>query len=193
MVCATCVKVSSPDDYTQHCLLLLLQDCGQRQHRKFQQRLPYDLLSSLAHVLLDNTVFEIVRELAELQHMTEKSLHQQRSHMINNHKVEREALLKTHKEELQAAERQGKAHVASRLPRIHQEQLTQLDARQAQEVANTHTRIQQVLDQKVTEQQSTLQQVGVPGFHETDNPMEIKVQMYIMGFIVRIGGIKVPR
>ncbi|XP_045582266.1 protein DGCR6 [Procambarus clarkii] len=174
-------------------MLEKLQTLARDIPTKFQQRLPYDLLSSLAHVLLDNTVFEIVRELAELQHMTEKSLHQQRSHMINNHKVEREALLKTHKEELQAAERQGKAHVASRLPRIHQEQLTQLDARQAQEVANTHTRIQQVLDQKVTEQQSTLQQVGVPGFHETDNPMEIKVQMYIMGFIVRIGGIKVPR
>nr|XP_053645010.1 protein DGCR6-like isoform X1 [Cherax quadricarinatus] len=53
---------------------------------KFQQRLPYDLLSSLAHVLLNNTVFEIVQELAELQHMTEKSLHQQRSQMINKHK-----------------------------------------------------------------------------------------------------------
>nr|XP_053645012.1 protein DGCR6-like isoform X3 [Cherax quadricarinatus] len=54
---------------------------------KFQQRLPYDLLSSLAHVLLNNTVFEIVQELAELQHMTEKSLHQQRSQMINKHKA----------------------------------------------------------------------------------------------------------
>ncbi|KAG7173868.1 Gonadal protein gdl-like [Homarus americanus] len=159
---------------------------------KFQQRLPYDLLSSLAHVLLNNTVFEIVRELADLQHVTEKSLHEQRSHMVNRHKSERDALLKSQREELQAAQRQGKAHVASRLPRLHEEQLSQVDARHTQEVMDTHIRIQQVLDQKVTEQQSTLQQVGVPGFHETDNPMEIKVQMYIMGFIVKIGGIKVP-
>ncbi|XP_071552989.1 protein DGCR6 [Panulirus ornatus] len=159
---------------------------------KFQQRLPYDLLSSLAHVLLDNTVFEIVRELADLQHMTEKSLHQQRSAMVNRHKGERDALVKTQREEVLAAERQGKAHVAARLPRLHQEQLSQLDSRHAQEVTDVHIRIQQVLDQKVKEQQSTLRQVGVPGFHETDNPMEIKVQMFIMGFIVKIGGIKVP-
>lgn len=159
---------------------------------KFQQRLPYDLLSSLAHVLLDNTVFEIVRELADLQHMTEKSLHQQRSAMVNRHKGERDALVKSQREEVLAAERQGKAHVAARLPRLHQEQLSQLDSRHAQEVTDVHIRIQQVLDQKVKEQQSTLRQVGVPGFHETDNPMEIKVQMFIMGFIVKIGGIKVP-
>ena len=45
---------------------------------------------------------------------------------------------------------------------------------------------------QVVEQQSTLQQVGVPGFHETDNPIEIKIQMYILEFIVKLGGIKVP-
>ncbi|XP_042212888.1 protein DGCR6-like [Homarus americanus] len=183
---------SSDTQEKLYMMLEKLQTLARDIPTKFQQRLPYDLLSSLAHVLLNNTVFEIVRELADLQHVTEKSLHEQRSHMVNRHKSERDALLKSQREELQAAQRQGKAHVASRLPRLHEEQLSQVDARHTQEVMDTHIRIQQVLDQKVTEQQSTLQQVGVPGFHETDNPMEIKVQMYIMGFIVKIGGIKVP-
>lgn len=49
-----------------------------------------------------------------------------------------------------------------------------------------------VIPSQVEEQQSTLQQAGVPGFHITSNPMEIKVQMYIMGFIMKIGGIKFP-
>lgn len=53
---------------------------------KFQQRLPYDLLSSLAHCLLDNTTFEIMQELGELQHMTEKILHKQHAQMVNKHK-----------------------------------------------------------------------------------------------------------
>uniref|UniRef100_A0A0P4VPA3 Gonadal protein gdl n=1 Tax=Scylla olivacea TaxID=85551 RepID=A0A0P4VPA3_SCYOL len=159
---------------------------------KFQQRLPYDLLSSLAHCLLDNTTFEIMQELAELQHMTEKILHKQHAQMVNKHKTEKDSLLKCHKEELTAAERQGKAHVLSRLPRLHQEQLTELATRHSQETTNTHLFIQNVLDQKVAEQQSTLQQAGVPGFHVTSNPMEIKVQMYIMGFIMKIGGIKFP-
>lgn len=57
--------------------------------------------------------------------------------------------MKCHKEELIAAERQGKTHVLSRLPRLHQEQLTELNTRLAQETANTHLFIQNVLDQKV--------------------------------------------
>ncbi|XP_027217504.1 protein DGCR6 [Penaeus vannamei] len=173
-------------------MLEKLQSLAREIPPKYQQRLPYDLLSSLAHVLLDNTVFEIVRELAELQHMTEKSLHQQRTQLMHKHKTDREALIKSQKDEIQAAECQGKTHVASRLPRLHQEQITQLDARHAQEISTMHVRILQLLDQKVTEQQSTLQQVGVPGFHETENPVEIKIQMYIMDFIVKIGGIKIP-
>ncbi|XP_064079370.1 protein DGCR6-like [Macrobrachium nipponense] len=173
-------------------MLEKLQSMAREIPTKFQQRLPYDLLSSLAHVLLDNTVFEIVRELVELQYMTEKSLHQQRMHMLHKHRVERENLIKKQREEILAAERQGKAHVASRLPRLHKEQLTELEARHSKDISGCHGRIQQLLDQKVIEQQSTLQQVGVPGFHETDNPIEIKVQMYIMNFIVKLGGIKVP-
>ncbi|XP_066963647.1 protein DGCR6 [Macrobrachium rosenbergii] len=173
-------------------MLEKLQSLHREIPTKFQQRLPYDLLSSLAHVLLDNTVFEIVRELVELQYMTEKSLHQQRMHMLHKHRVERENLIKKQREEILAAERQGKAHVASRLPRLHQEQLTELETRHSKDISGCHGRIQQLLDQKVIEQQSTLQQVGVPGFHETDNPVEIRVQMYIMEFIVKLGGIKVP-
>ncbi|XP_042864713.1 protein DGCR6-like isoform X1 [Penaeus japonicus] len=173
-------------------MLEKLQSLAREIPQKYQQRLPYDLLSSLAHVLLDNTVFEIVRELAELQHMTEKSLHQQRTQMMHKHKTDRETLIKSQKDEIQSAECQGKTHVASRLPRLHQEQLSQLEARHAQEMSTMHVRILQLLDQKVTEQQSTLQQVGVPGFHETENPVEIKIQMYIMDFIVKIGGIKIP-
>lgn len=45
---------------------------------------------------------------------------------------------------------------------------------------------------QVAEQQTTMQQVGVPGFHQTQNPKELKVQMYILEFIVRIAGIKLP-
>lgn len=62
---------------------------------------------------------------------------------------EHDTLIKTQREEILAAERQGKAHVAARLPRLHQEQLSQLESRQAQEVSDSHMRIQQLLDQKV--------------------------------------------
>lgn len=46
------------------------------------------------------------------------------------------------------------------------------------------------LDQKVRDQQSTLQQAGVPGFYITDNPKEIKIQMFLLDFILRLSLIK---
>lgn len=46
-------------------------------------RLPYELLSSLANCLLNETVFEIVKGLLEIQHVTEQHLFQQRLQFIN--------------------------------------------------------------------------------------------------------------
>ena len=53
---------------------------------KFQQRLPYDLLSSLASSLLDNTVFDIVNSLKEVQTLEERNLSSQRIKLVNEHK-----------------------------------------------------------------------------------------------------------
>lgn len=46
------------------------------------------------------------------------------------------------------------------------------------------------LDQKVTDQQSTMQTAGVPGFGVTDNPKEIKIQMYLLDMICRLSRLK---
>lgn len=54
--------------------------------RTYQQRLPYELLSNLANSLLDDTIFEIVRGLKEIQQMTERQLIERRMKMINTHK-----------------------------------------------------------------------------------------------------------
>jgi hypothetical protein len=56
--------------------------------RNYQQRLSYDLLSSLASSLLDNTVFEIVRGLREVQEMEERCLFNQRVRSVNEAKGE---------------------------------------------------------------------------------------------------------
>lgn len=54
----------------------------------FQQRLSYTTLSDLALALLDGTVFEIVQGLLEIQHLTEKSLYNQRLRLQNEHRGE---------------------------------------------------------------------------------------------------------
>lgn len=48
-------------------------------------RVPIELLSGLANCLLNDTVFEIVKGLMEIQHVTEKHLFQQRLQIINEH------------------------------------------------------------------------------------------------------------
>jgi len=53
---------------------------------KYQQRLSYDLLSSLARVLLDGTVFEIISSLREVQQLEERNLSNQRMKLVNEHK-----------------------------------------------------------------------------------------------------------
>jgi len=55
-------------------------------YSKYQQRLPYDLLTSLANSLLDGTVYEIVYSLKEVQQLEERNLSNQRMKLINEHK-----------------------------------------------------------------------------------------------------------
>lgn len=46
------------------------------------------------------------------------------------------------------------------------------------------------LDQKVKDQQSTLEKAGVPGFYVTENPKELKIQMHLLDFILRLSRLK---
>lgn len=43
---------------------------------------------------------------------------------------------------------------------------------------------------QVRDQQSTLEKAGVPGFYVTDNSKEIKIQMYLLDFIIRLSLMK---
>lgn len=45
---------------------------------------------------------------------------------------------------------------------------------------------------QVSDQQITLEKAGVPGFYVTNNPMEIKVQMYLLDFILRLSKMTLP-
>ncbi|EHH20036.1 DiGeorge syndrome critical region 6 [Macaca mulatta] len=68
-------------------LLSALQSLVKELPSSFQQRLSYTTLSDLALALLDGTVFEIVQGLLEIQHLTEKSLYNQRLRLQNEHRA----------------------------------------------------------------------------------------------------------
>ncbi|XP_028343181.1 protein DGCR6-like [Physeter macrocephalus] len=67
-------------------LLSALQGLVKELPSSFQQRLSYTTLSDLALALLDGTVFEIVQGLLDIQHLTEKSLYNQRLRLQNEHR-----------------------------------------------------------------------------------------------------------
>ncbi|KAL4710421.1 hypothetical protein ACJJTC_008823 [Scirpophaga incertulas] len=138
-------------------------------------RVPIELLSGLANCLLNDTIFEIVKGLMEIQHVTEKHLFQQRLQTINEHTLEVQQMVNNTPNpetlELQKAI----------LLRRHIEELKQADMKLVLQ-----------LDQKVSDQQVTLEKAGVPGFYVTNKPIEVKVQMYLLDFILRLSKMDVP-
>nr|CAD7424140.1 unnamed protein product [Timema monikensis] len=143
--------------------------------RKYQQRVPCDLLSGLANSLLNDTVFEIVKGLMEIQHVTEKHLYQQRLQLINKQKMELQDLLKQFPDE-----------------EIRQRQRVVLQQKHKDEMKATDMKLVLQLDQKVSDQQVVLEKAGVPGFFVTNNPLDVKVQMYLLDFILRLSKMKIP-
>ncbi|PZC79010.1 gonadal protein gdl-like [Helicoverpa armigera] len=155
-------------------LLEQLQDMARELPPKYQMRVPIELLSGLANCLLNETVFEIVKGLMEIQHVTEKHLFQQRQQIINKHNMEIQTMMNN----TPAADQQSlqKAILLSR----HREELRQTDMKLVLQ-----------LDQKVSDQQVTLEKAGVPGFFVTNKPIEVKVQMYLLDFILRLSNMEI--
>ncbi|XP_052243089.1 protein DGCR6-like [Dreissena polymorpha] len=173
-----------------------LQDMARELPVKYQQRLPYDLLSGLANSLLDGTVFQIVLGLKEVQEWEEKTMHQQRTKLISDHKVNLYCLAQKH--ELQ---KKHKAMLLDCQTRPHNLTLTksQIDReiettykRCEEEIRKKDQKIIMELDQKVMDQQSTLEKAGVPGFYVTNKPLDIRMQMYLLDFIVRLSKLEIP-
>ncbi|XP_023164446.2 gonadal protein gdl isoform X1 [Drosophila hydei] len=138
-----------------------------------QTRISYDLLTELANCVLNESIFDIVKALMELQHVTEKHLIQMRAQVENEYEIEVADWLVKIKdpEELQ--------HILGLMKIKHTKKLLETDKK-----------IIEVLDQKVHDQQSMLQKAGVPGFYNTQNPKEIKIQMFLLDFILRLSLLK---
>lgn len=167
----------TPEDLQRKLYFLMeqLQQMAGQLPPKYQMRLPYELLSGLANSLLNETVFEIVKGLMEIQHVTEKHLFQQRLQLINQQQIECTKVLSGLRTE------EDKEAVKQTLFQRHKDELKQQDMKLVLQ-----------LDQKVADQQSTLEKAGVPGFYVTNNPMDIQVQMRLCDFIFRLSKMEIP-
>lgn len=153
-----------------------LQQMASTLPPKYQMRLPYELLSGLANSLLNDTIFEIVKGLMEIQHVTEKHLFQQRLQLLNLHKIEVQETMST---------------LITEEDRLSSRDV--LDKKHREELKSTDMELVLQLDQKVSEQQRILEKAGVPGFYVTSNPVEIQVQMRLCDFIIRLSKMDIPR
>nr|CAB58351.1 gdl [Drosophila melanogaster] len=137
-----------------------------------QTRISYDLLTELANCVLNDGIFVIVKALMELQHETERHLIKIRMQAENEYEIE-------------VAEWRSKIKDPEELRHI----LGLMKIKHTKKLHESDTKIIEILDQKVNDQQSTLQKAGVP-VYVTENPKEIKIQMFLLDFILRFTAVK---
>lgn len=154
---------------------------------QIQQRIPNELLSSLSTCLVQGQVFEILQMLHEVQSETEKQLFQRRLQRIR---------------QTQDEKRQFHTHYQDSICRVEDEALipdltlqldrekAQLEARLEREMRLFDCDIVQAMDQKVLDQQMTLEKAGVPGFYVTNNPKDIQVQMHLLQLMSRLKNVE---
>uniref|UniRef100_T1J1H0 Gonadal protein gdl n=1 Tax=Strigamia maritima TaxID=126957 RepID=T1J1H0_STRMM len=160
-----------------------LQNMARELPPKYQQRLPYELLSALANSLLDGTVYEIAKGLVDIQQMTEKNMCTQRIQFISAQKREMEELIKKYKELVVTSTNSNNINIIQQ--RLDKEKQA-LEKRHAEDLTRSDMKRILELDQTVSDQQVTLEKAGVPGFFVTNNPNEIRLQMYLLEFMQKL-------
>lgn len=159
-----------------HAKLRVMRD---QLSEEYRDRLNERGLEEIASSLLDGAVFEIVKELEEIQQLNERSLLSKRMKAVGVHKSRRMELSRKHKEEMATAKPHNLPLITSR----QQKERSSLDQELKDEIVVIDRSIIQELDQLATEQQSTLQQAAVPFFSITSKLQDIQLQMHLLHFI----------
>ncbi|KAI7797456.1 protein DGCR6L [Triplophysa rosa] len=163
-------------------LLSELQTLVKDLSSSFQQRLSYTTLSDLAQALIDGTVYEIVQGLLDIQHLTEKNLYNQRQKLHSEHRALKQDLLGKHRQALQTC----KSHNVAVLKSNQRTETEALEQRVREEQRMMDEKIVAEMDQKVLDQQNTLEKAGVSGFYITTNPQELMMQMNLLELILKL-------
>lgn len=173
---------SSKQQERHYYLLSELQTLVKDLPSSFQQRLSYSTLSDLALALIDGTVYDIVQGLLDIQHLTEKNLYNQRQKLHCEHQALKQDLVRRHKDALQTC----KSHNLALVKSNQQAELEALEVRVREEQRMMDKKIVSEIDQKVIDQQNTLEKAGVPGFFITTNPQELTMQMNLLELILKL-------
>ena len=182
---------STLSDESQYTLDLFYQKlCHYRTQlpANVQQKLTKSDLKELSQALLDGTVFEIVKELEDIQQLSERDLLNKRIKVVSSQKTQKMAQAKQHAAEMADC----KPHTVPLVKTRHQKEKTDLDSKLKEELKSTDQTIILELDQLVTDQQSTMHQAAVPLFMVTNNPADIQLQMHLLKFIQKLSQLPRP-
>ena len=177
-------KLSKEDKQTFETFYLKLKQLRDRLPSTFHAKLVDSQLKDLALSLLDGTVFEIVKELEDIQQLSERAYLNKRMKVVSSQKTQRVEMAKRHKEEL--ANCVNRPHNFPLVRSRHEKERNEIENTLAEELRLTDQKIILELDQIVTDQQSTMQQAAVPLFTVTNNPQNIQVQMHLLSFIQQL-------
>lgn len=78
-------------------------------------------------------------------------------------------------------------------PEDYKEERKKLEAKQKLELKQNDMKIAMQIDQKVSDQQVLLEKAGVPGFYVTNVKDDVRVQMYLLEFIIKLNTTKLPK
>ena len=153
--------------------------------------MPYELLSGLANCLLNETIFKIVEGLMEIQQVTEKQLLQHRLQLLHRHRGSTSPAVLRNRNSVRSYLTYGFHVNISFLDRSlgsekcnflftaekealgknpeQQAEKELLLEKQKEELKKADMNLIQQLDQVVTDQQTTLEKAGVPGFYVSTN------------------------
>jgi hypothetical protein len=154
----------------------------------FRQRTTDSQMKELALSLLDDTVFDIVQELEDIQSLSERQLLNKRMKVVGQHKVQKMQMVKKHKNDI--IKTKPHPHKLPLLKMEHEKERAVLDSKLTDEVKTTDQQVILELDQIVSNQQSTLFQAAVPFFSVTNNAQEIQLQIHILRFIQKLSQLK---
>ena len=149
-----------------------------------QSRMTESKLRELATCLVDGTVFEIVKELEEIQQLNERAFLNRRMKLVSAQKAQRGILSKKHAEEVASCQ-----HKQHNLPLIRAQHKVEQEAQEkslAEDMRGTDQKIIAELDQLMADQQTTLQQAAVPFFNVTEDMCEIQLQVIVLELIQKL-------
>jgi len=173
-----------PDPRKLDHYISLLQKLIRPLSPDYKRKLPYDVICQLAHSVLDGTVFEIASGLQDIQTITEKNLAEQRNKVITEHRNKKSEIYKRHENDIQKVK--NRAHQLVLLEKKHSDEKNNFKQHCEKEIQQLDQKIVLEIDQKVSDQQLTLERAGLPLFFITNNPEEVKLQMYILDFIIKL-------